>query len=331
MNWKVIIIPVRVFDNVNAYETINYEMRALNYIVNLLRNDSNLKLAALNFSLGAALPVTPEEMQSDVYYMAYQALDSLNRTLIVVAAGNSGIETGTPVLFDDPSGSEFKKGYYFYPASFTGLNNLIVVGAVASDDTAATFTNWGEKVDIAAPGVGILSTYTPIAIEDKSPAMYTYLNGTSMAAPHVTGAAALLMSAYPDATPSQIKTALLEGANKDINPLVYPYAGLVKRYVKEFSGLIDLGIERGTIAPESRDEKIAEITRDAEELYAPYKQLDGTGRVSRTGLLDVKAAYDRLSKVRGESSSSSGCSAGVGAAVVILAGAFVIVRVKFRA
>ncbi len=332
VNWNVKLIPIRVFDNKNAFETINFEIRALNYIANLLRKNPDLKLAALNFSLGAALPVTPEEMQSDVYYMAYQALDSLNRTLIVVAAGNSGIETGTPVLFDDPSGSEFKKGDYFYPASFTGLNNLIVVGAVASDDTAPSFTNWGEKVDIAAPGVDILSTYSPIAIGGRNPAMYRYASGTSMAAPHVTGAAALLMSAYPDATPGQIKTALLEGANKDINPLVYPYEGFVKDLVAERTQYLDSEIEMGIVAPESRDAEIAKITRNAEELFATYKQLDGTGRVSRTGLLDVKASYELLGKnVRGGSSSSSGCSAGVGAAVVILAGAFVIVRVKFRA
>ena len=286
-----------------------------------------MKLAAVNLSLGSAFPITPSEMENNVYYMAYRALDSLNRALLVFAAGNSGVEVGAPTLFDDMSESpQFKKGYYFYPPSFTGLNNSIVVGATASDDTAPVFTNWGEKIDIAAPGDDILSTYSPIAIPERQPGMYNILGGTSMAAPHVTGAAALLMSAYPDATPGQIKAALLEGANKDKNPLVYPYAGNVKMYVDMGIKALDRLIEAGRVPLASRDVFIEKITLEYEEKYAPYKQFDGKGRVSRTGLLDVKAAYDILENRTHGSGSSSGCSAGISAVIMILAGGFILRR-----
>ncbi len=315
VNWNVSIIPVRVFDVEDAYETINFEIRGLNYIVSLLQKNPDMKLAALNFSLGAYLPNTPEEMKNDVYYMAYQALDNTNRTLIVVAAGNKSVSVDRPTPFE---GNDFKAGYYCYPAGFAGLKNLVVVGAMASDGTAAVFTNWGDSVDIAAPGVEILSTYSPMAISSRRPDMYMYMNGTSMAVPHVTGAAALLMSAYPDATPAQIKAALLDGANRDKNPVVYPYTYAVEDDMKDAIELVDLSIEFGRYPAESRDALIEEERAKTQERYAKYKPLDGAGRVSRTGLLDVKAAYDLLGeRVKPLASSSGGCNAGYTVVMVL--------------
>jgi subtilisin family serine protease len=115
----------------------------------------------------------------------------------VVAAGNSG-----------------KDASFFSPANHP---DVITVSAIVDtdgkcggkswtttfgkDDSFASFSNFGEVVDIAAPGVKIYSTY-----KGKS---YATMSGTSMAAPHVAGAAALYMSLHPDVFPIDVKNALI--------------------------------------------------------------------------------------------------------------------------
>ena len=317
INWNVSMFSVRVFDY-DEYETISHEIRAMNYLAMLLTRNPEMKLAAVFPGLLAYFPKTPEEMKNDVYYMAYQAVDNMNRTIIVAAVGNNSVEVGKPAPFDQDG--VFNKGDYVYPASFTGLKNLIAVGAMVSDDTAPYFTNWGNSVDIAAPGYEILCTHSPIAREEDQPSMYTLIHGSQ--APHVAGAAALLKAAYPNATASQLKAALLDGANKDKNPIVYPYTYRVELVMKRVIREVDEAIADGTIPAVSRDEVIEARRLEVQERYSHLKQLDGAGRVSRTGLLDVKAAYDllgeRMRVQESSSSSSGGCSAGYPAVVVLV-------------
>lgn len=93
-----------------------------------------------------------------------------------------------------------------YPSGFD-LPNSVVVAASDRHDQIAFFSNYGKNtVDLAAPGHEILST-----VPDQG---YATFSGTSMACPHVAGVAALVASAYPEATNQQIKDRLLYGSDQ---------------------------------------------------------------------------------------------------------------------
>lgn len=109
--------------------------------------------------------------------------------LFVVAAGNNG------------TNNDIKP---FYPANMSNLefrgkkfDNVISVAASDNQDAPADFTNYGhESVDVFAPGVAILSTY-PQSLTAKGRPPYAIMSGTSMAAPYVSGVAAMMMAANP--------------------------------------------------------------------------------------------------------------------------------------
>jgi subtilisin family serine protease len=83
-----------------------------------------------------------------------------------------------------------------------GLGSSTSYGA---DDTFATFSNYGSAIELAAPGVKIYSTYKGDS--------YATMSGTSMAAPHVAGAAALYKALNPTASPSEVLGALSASAS----------------------------------------------------------------------------------------------------------------------
>src|SRR5262249_3581937 len=98
-----------------------------------------------------------------------------------------------------------------------GLDNVISVAASTNIETPAYFSNYGAtSVQLFAPGQDVASTY-PVALGS-----YAFDSGTSMATPHVTGAAALGWANSPGATYLQIKSAILNGV--DVKPA---YTGLV--------------------------------------------------------------------------------------------------------
>jgi uncharacterized protein YjdB len=241
VNWNVKIIPLKVFQGDGAPSDLI--VNALDYLVEL-QKDGKVRVHAVNLSLGGWIPLSPEEMKDSAYYRAHKALDDTNKTVIVVAAGNEGQEVGAPAKYTDIEEGVFQGGYV-YPASFTtGLKNMIVVGATDRDDKGAKLSNWSRTaVDIAAPGVGILSTVPG--------GTYESWQGTSMAAPHVAGAVGLLAARKPSLSASELKTLLLNNADSAVNP--------------------------------------------PPEKYRPNYSWPGDARLSRCGLLTVKAALDKVS------------------------------------
>src|SRR5260370_35526635 len=113
--------------------------------------------------------------------------------LFVAACGNDGTDNDAHPL---------------YPASYTDLDNTIAVAATDRTDTRAGFSNYGATtVALGAPGAAIFSCW------NGSDSDYRYLDGTSMAAPHVAGVCALVWSHYPANTYSQIRNRLLSNTD----------------------------------------------------------------------------------------------------------------------
>lgn len=117
---------------------------------------------------------------------------------IVVAAGNSGVNAAgfVPAAYDDAA----------ITVSALADSDGMAGGAGAptqygADDTFASFSNYGSAVDIGAPGVSIYSTWLSSG--------YKAISGTSMASPHVAGAAALYIAAHPGASWTAVRNALI--------------------------------------------------------------------------------------------------------------------------
>ena len=155
--------------------------------------DGNGSISEGELSRAAGDNITPSEKAAIDYFIKYAGCDEngdqlpgspMKGGLVVFAAGNDNIPYG-------------------YPAAYPPV---VAVGATASDGSMSDFSNYGDWVDILAPGSNISSTVSGNG--------YSAFNGTSMACPHVSGVAALLLSWYggPGYTPEMLRERLLGGA-----------------------------------------------------------------------------------------------------------------------
>jgi subtilisin family serine protease len=171
------VIPVKVLD-CNGAGTLSGVIAGIDWVI----NDHTTTPAVMNLSLGA----TKSESLNSAIDRAF-----LDNITVVVAAGNSNVNAC------DMS-----------PAS--AVSSALTVGATTSSDARASYSNFGECLDLFAPGSGITSAW-----HTGNTATNT-VSGTSMASPHVAGLAARYLSAAPTAVPTQVMDALIGYATQNV-------------------------------------------------------------------------------------------------------------------
>jgi subtilisin len=135
----------------------------------------------------------------DILHQAICRLVSSGVTVVAAAANDSGSAAArVPAAYNEVITVSALADTDGKPGGLGG-HRCLSWGTYDYDDTFADFSNYGSDVDLIAPGKCIWSTV---------PGGYAYMSGTSMAAPHVTGAVALLKATRPNLTPAEVKEAL---------------------------------------------------------------------------------------------------------------------------
>jgi len=215
VNWNVKMVPIRIaLSDTDASSTPAIRTRAVQYA-----NEKELPISNLSYSLSA-------------YSYDFNVAVTQYSGLLVVAAGNNAANNDNNFAY----------------SSLATYPNVLFVAATKSNDALPTVADWGydesgnprgsnygaNTVHLAAPGDEIRSTYPTSQCNNGTCGGASYghvtngyhnTGGTSQAAPHVSGVAALIKAKYPDLTTAQIKTAILESVD----------------YVPALSGLVSTG------------------------------------------------------------------------------------------
>ena len=180
VNWHVQIMPLKFFGR-GGFGTTKNAIEAINYAIDRKQHGVNVRV--INASWGSTQ--YSKALEDAIRAAGEQGI------LFVAAAGNNSTDND-------------KRAHY--PSNYN-LPNVISVAALDRTDSLASFSNYGVKtVHVAAPGRDILSTW----LNDD----YREASGTSMAAPQVSGVAALILAAEPKLSVEKLRERILKSVDK---------------------------------------------------------------------------------------------------------------------
>ena len=188
VNWNVKIMPIKIYSPAGTDSTSAMLVNAYNYVRMMKLRGVNIRVTNNSYG-GCGEACGYDKATKD-------ALDAMGDAgiLNVFAAGNANVNNDV-----NPSGS--------YPSVYTSPS-ILAVAASTSTDAKASFSSYGPlSVDLAAPGQGILSTWS------SSDTATNTISGTSMATPHAAGAAALLSAYNPNLSVASLKATLMNSVD----------------------------------------------------------------------------------------------------------------------
>jgi subtilisin family serine protease len=182
--WRVKLMALKFISGEEG--STSDAIKAINYVIAMRKRGENVKI--INASWGG--PGNSKSLRKAIVKAGKEGI------LFVNAAGNGG---------DDFLGDDLDRTPDYPSAWSVDVNSIISVAALDRRDNLPQFSNFGNRtVNIGAPGVDVLSTLPGGG--------YGFLDGTSMATPHVAGVAALILTLAPALTPAQIKQRIISTA-----------------------------------------------------------------------------------------------------------------------